>query len=117
MTTVRTCLLPTTLPLDNTPSTHSIPELDGEVIAKYSNNPNPQCDQAELQEHVQQLQEWITKLKPTANTSAHIAGLAHITDKLQQLIITLQQLWTSRPMEEPLHTAMQKYMDTLCTTQ
>ena len=47
----------------------------------------------------------------------HITELAHLTNKPQQLTITLQPLPTSRPVEEPLHTAMQKYMDTLCTTQ
>ena len=47
----------------------------------------------------------------------HISELAHVTNKLQQLTVTLQPYPTSRPMEEPLHTAMQKYTDTLCTTQ
>ena len=106
-----------TASLDNTQPTHSIPKQDGEATAKYSDDSNPQCALVELQEHFQQHQEWLTQLKPTANPPAHIAELAHLTDKLQQLALMLQPCPTSRPMEEPLHTAMQKYTDTLCTTQ
>ena len=47
----------------------------------------------------------------------HIAELAYLTDKLQQLAIIFLPLLPSKPMKKPVHTAMQKYMDTLCTTQ
>ena len=44
-------------PLENTPPTNSIPKQDDEATTKYSNDLNPHCDLAELQEHFQQLQE------------------------------------------------------------
>ena len=43
--------------LKNTPPTQSILEEDGEITAKFSKDPNPQRDLAEIQEHFQQLQE------------------------------------------------------------
>ena len=53
----------------------------------------------------------------TADSPLHIEELAHFTNKLQKLAITLQLHPTCRPMEESLNTAMQKYADTLCATQ
>ena len=47
-----------TAPLENTPPTHSIPKQDGEAMAKYRDDSNPQCDLSELQEHFKKLQEW-----------------------------------------------------------
>ena len=46
-----------TVPLEDTPPTQSIPEQDGEVTAKYSEDPNHQRDLAQFQEHFKQLQE------------------------------------------------------------
>ena len=48
------------------------------------------------------------------NPPAHIEEIAHLTNKLQQLAITLQLHRTCRPVEESLQTAMQKYTDTSC---
>ena len=56
------------------------------------------------------------QLEPTINPPIHVAELAHLTDKLQ-LAVILQPHPTSKPMEESLHTAVQKYMDTVCGTQ
>ena len=58
--------------LENTPSTHSILEKDGETNTKYSEDPKSQRDQADLQEHFQQLQEWLTQLELTTNPSIHV---------------------------------------------
>ena len=106
-----------TAPPENTPLTHSILEQDGEKTAKYSKDPNAQRDQVELQEHFQQLQEKLPQLEPTANSPTAVEELGHLTNKLQQLAVTLQLCPYSRPMEEPQHTTMQKYTDTLCATQ
>ena len=48
MMILRIYLLPATL--ENTLTNHSIPELDGEASTKYSKDPNPHCDLAQLQE-------------------------------------------------------------------
>ena len=106
-----------TAPLDNIPPNHSMAEQDGESSTKYSESPDPYCDLAKLQKHFQQLKEWLTQLEPTANPHAHAKELAQLTNKLQQLTLTLQLHPTPRPLEEPLHTAMQKCTDTLYTTQ
>ena len=106
-----------TAPLENTPPTHSLLEEDGEATSKYSKDSNPQRDLVEILEHFQQLQEWLTQLKPTPNPSVHIEELAHLTNKLQQVSVTLQLCPPSRSVEESLHTAMQKNTDTLCTPQ
>ena len=68
-----------------------------------------------LQEQFQQHWEWLIQLEPTTNPSVHAEEMMHLTNKLQQLAVTLQLCPPSRPMEEPLHTAMQKYTDTLYT--
>ena len=44
-------------PLEKTTTNHSIPEQDGKASTKNSEDPDPNCDLAELQEHFQQLQE------------------------------------------------------------
>ena len=77
--------------LDNTSLNHSIPEQGSESSAKYSEDPNPWHDLAELQEQFQQLQEWHTQLEPTSNPHIHAEELAQLIDKLQQLAITPQQ--------------------------
>ena len=64
-------------PLDNIPPNYSMPEQDGESSAKYSEDPNPCCDIAKLQEHFQQLKEQLPQLEPTAN--AHAEELAQLT--------------------------------------
>ena len=51
------------------------------------------------------------------NTSAHIEELAHLTEKLQKLALTLYPCPTDRPVNEPIHTAMQQYTDILCVMQ
>ena len=51
------------------------------------------------------------------NPLLHIEELAHLTEKLQQLAMTLQPCSPCRTVDEPLHTAMQQYTDTLGTTQ
>ena len=101
----------------NAPHTQSIPELDGETTATYSEDTNPQRDLAQLQEHFHQLQEHLIQLGPTTNPPLHIEELAHLTRKLQQLAVSLQLHPTCRPVEEPLHTSMQTYTDTLCIMQ
>ena len=79
-----------TNPLDTTPTTYSIPDLD----------------LVQLQEHFQQLQERLNQLGPTTNPSTHGEELAHLTKKLQQLAVTLQPCTTCRPMDEPIYTAV-----------
>ena len=54
-----------TASLKSTPPMHSILEQDGEITAKYSKD--PQRDLAELQEYIQELQEWFSQLEPTTN--------------------------------------------------
>ena len=44
-----------TIPLENTPSTHSISKWHVEATAKYNDDYNPQHYLAEFQEHFQQL--------------------------------------------------------------
>ena len=72
---------------------------------------------AELWEHFQQLQEYLTKLEPTTNPPVHAEEFAQLSNKLQQLTVTLQPHPTPRHMEESLHPTMQKYTNTLCVTQ
>ena len=43
-----------TAPLETVPPKHSIPEHNSEASTKYSEDPNPYCDIAVLQEHFQQ---------------------------------------------------------------
>ena len=81
MMTPRTFSPRDTAPLENTPPTHSILEQDG--ATEYSEDPNPQGDLADLQEHLQQLQEWLTQLEPTLNPPSHDEELTHLTNKLQ----------------------------------
>ena len=57
--------------LVNTPLDCSMHKQDGESSAKYRVDPNPHHDLAELQEHFQQLQEWLIQLEPTANPPVH----------------------------------------------
>ena len=103
--------------LETAPPTHSIQELEDETTIKYSEDTNSQKDLVQLQEHCQQLLEQINQIGPTANPPTHIKELAHLTSKLQQLAMILQPHTTHRPVGEPLHTAIQKYTDTLFTTQ
>ena len=100
-------------PLENTPPDCSMPKQGSESSAKYSKDSDPHCDLAELQEHFQQLQEQLTLLEPTTNPHTNAEELAQLTNKLQQLTITLQQHPVPRPVEETLHLAMQKYTGTL----
>ena len=79
----------------NTPPNCSMPEQDSESFTKYSKDPDPGHDLAELQEHFKQLQEWLDKLEPTANPHAHAKELVQLTGKVQQLTVTLQL--TSNP--------------------
>ena len=106
-----------TASLGTTPSTHSILKLDSATTAEYNEDTNPQGDMAQLQEHFQHLREQLNQLGPTANPPVHVEELAHLTNKLQQLAIMLQLCPPCMTVEEPLHTAMQKHTDTLCTTQ
>ena len=66
-------------PPDNTPLNHSIHRQDSESSTEYSEEPDPHCDLADLQEHFQQLQEWLTSLEPTANPHANAEELAQLT--------------------------------------
>ena len=102
-----------TTPLETTSTTHSILKLDSETTTKYSEDISPQRDLAWLQEHFQQLQETLNQLGPTAKPPVHIEELAHLNNKLQQLAMTVQPCSPC----SPLHTAMQKYTATSCTTQ
>ena len=43
-----------TVSLETVPPKHSIPEHNSEASTKYSEDPNPYCDIAVLQEHFQQ---------------------------------------------------------------
>ena len=115
---LRKCLSPhNTTHLDTTPSTHSIPDLDSKTAAEYSEDINPQRDLVQLQDHLMQCQERLNQLGSTTGPPAHTKELAHFTEKLQQLAVTLQPHSTCRPIQEHIHTAMQQYTDTLCTTQ
>ena len=96
-----------TASLDTAPTTHSIPELDSETPAGYSEDTMPQRDLAQLQEHFQQFQERLNQLGPTTNQCTHIEELAQLTKKLQQLASMLQPHPSHRPGNEPLHTVMQ----------
>ena len=51
------------------------------------------------------------------NTPAHIKELANLTEKLQKLALMLHPHPTDRPVDEPIHRAMQQYTDTLCVTK
>ena len=51
------------------------------------------------------------------NTLAHTEELAYLTKKLQKLALMQHTCPTDRPVDEPLHAAMQQYTDTLCATQ
>ena len=55
-----------TASLETTPTTHSIPELNSDTTARYSEDTNHQRDLVQLQEHLQQLQERLNQLGPTA---------------------------------------------------
>ena len=54
-----------TTPLDATPATHSILDLDSKTAAEYGEDTKPQRDLVQLQEHIQQLQEWFKQLGST----------------------------------------------------
>ena len=45
-------------PLENTPPTYSIPELDSETTTEYSEDTNPKRDLVSVAGTFQQLQEW-----------------------------------------------------------
>ena len=77
-------------PLDTTPTTHSIPDLDSETTAGCSEDTNPQVDLAQLQEHFMQLKKRLSQLGPTTNPPMHAEKLAHLTEKEQQLVMMLQ---------------------------
>ena len=66
-------------PHDNIPPNCCMPKQDGESSSKYSENPNLYYNLAELQEHFQQLQEWLTQLEPTANPHMHSEELTQLT--------------------------------------
>ena len=70
-----------------------------------------------LLEHLWQLQDQTAHLKPITHPPAHMAVLAQHTDKLQHLMMTLQAHPTPQPREEPVHTTMQAYTNTLHATQ
>ena len=77
----------TTALLDTT--THSILDLDSETTAGYSEDTNAQRDLVQLQEHFQQLQERLNQLGPSTNPPIHAEEQSHLTEKLQQLAVTL----------------------------
>ena len=106
-----------TTSLETTATTHSIPELDSETTARYSEDTSPQRDPAQLKEHFQHLLERFIQLRPTTNPSVHIEELAHFTNKLQPLVMMLQPCSPCRPVVEPLHTVMQRYTCAFCTTK
>ena len=105
------------IPLDTTFSTRSIPDLEGKTATEYSEETHHQRDVMQLQEHFQQLQERLDQLGSATSPPAHTEELAHLTEKLQQLAMMLQSCSTCRPVDKPIHTAMQQYTDTLCATQ
>ena len=72
---------------------------------------------AEFQEQFPQLQEQLTHLEPAIHPTTHMAELMQLTDKLQHLTMTLQPHPTPKPREEPRHTIMQAYTDTLHARQ
>ena len=72
---------------------------------------------AELQEKFPQLQDQLAHLEPAPHPPAHMAELMQLTDKLQHLTMTLKLLPNPHPNEEPVHTTMQTYTDTLHATQ
>ena len=51
------------------------------------------------------------------STPAHSYELAHLTEKLHKVALTLHPCPTQRPVNEPLHAALQQYIDTLCAMQ
>ena len=69
-------------PLDTTPTTHSILDLDSKTAAGYSEDNNPQSALVQLQEYFQQLQERFNHIGPTANPPIHAEELAHLSEKL-----------------------------------
>ena len=79
-----------TAPLDTTLSTQSLLDLDCETASEYSEDTKPQRDLVLLCKHCQQLQERCNELGSTTSPPAHTEELEHLTDKLQQLAITLQ---------------------------
>ena len=74
-----------TAPLDTSPATHSILDLDSETAAGYSEDTNHQKYLAQLQGHSHQLQERLNQLGPTTNPPVYIEEQAHLNEKLQQL--------------------------------
>ena len=104
-------------PLDIIQTSHSTPDLNSETTAGYPEDTNPQRDLMQLQEHFKQLKERLNQLGPTTNLPTHVEELAHLTEKLQQLAMMLQPHSPCRPVEEPIHTTMQQYTNTLCAIQ
>ena len=87
--------------LENTPPTHSIPELDSKTTAKYNKDINPWKDHVQLQEHFQQLHEPLNQQGPTTNPPMHIEELAHLTNKQHQLAMILQFTWPAGLWKNP----------------
>ena len=65
----------------------------------------------QLQEQFKWLQERLNQIRTVANTPAHIEELALLTNKLQKLALTLHSHPTNRPVDEPIHPAIQQYTD------
>ena len=90
-----------------TPSSNSIVDLGGETATEFSEQTTTQRDLTQLQKHFELLQEKFNQLGRTMNTPAHTEELTHSTDKLQKLALALHPHPTDRPVDEPIHTAMQ----------
>ena len=58
-------------PLDTTPSSHSIPGLNGKTATDYSDDIHPQRDLTQLQDHFQPLQDRLDLLGSTTNPHIH----------------------------------------------
>ena len=57
-----------------------------------------------------------TDVSPTVLDERDEIILTNWPNKLQQMAVMIQPCPTSRPLEEPLHMAVQKYTNTLCAT-
>ena len=95
--------------LPTTPSPNSIVDQAGKTVT--------QRDLTQLQKHLKWLKERLEQLGTATNTPTYTEELAHLTDKLQKLALTLNPHPADRPLGEHIHTEMQQYTDTLCAAQ
>ena len=59
----------------------------------------------------------LDKLGTAVNTPTRNEELAHLTKKLEKLVLTLHPCPTHTPVDESIHVTMQQYIDTLCAIQ